>query len=101
MNKRPQCIPPEGARELSLIEDGGDPFIKNAIGTFCNSILLRSRSSGVFPGDSMHFEKVIHLLAHVFAPFIVPECLDCVASLLFSKCLKLLECSKCIRFLVE
>src|SRR5260370_16865356 len=101
MENGDECISPERTREFGLIEHRGNAFIKNAISPFSNSILLRCGWCGVFSHDSRRLHPGLHFLTHLLPPFVITQCLNRMACLLFTNCFKLLECSKSIRFLLQ
>ena len=71
-------------------------LLKGAIDSLCYSILLRPVAHRVLPFNALRIAKVPHAVAHVFSSLVISSGFDLCTKLVLSKCLELLECTKCI-----
>ena len=99
MHKCCHCIPPEAEGQTCLIEYSGDPLCKCPVGSLCNSILMRFISDSMLSVNSCSLTELLPLIGHVFSSLIIPSGFDLCTKLVLSKCLELLECTKCITLL--
>ena len=101
VHKSAKCIPPEGRRQVCLMQHRCNAFRNGSVGSLCNSILVGLISKCVLPLDTSSVAKSLPLIRHVLSSLIIPQCFDGGALLVLSICFKLLECSKCITLLLQ
>ena len=77
---------------MGRTEHGGDPIVKDTVGDFCYSILLRGGPGGVLTSNTMFLHEFLPLLGHVLSTLVISKGLDGPASLVLSKGLELFEC---------
>ena len=101
VHKSAKCIPPEGRRQVCLMQHRCNAFRDGSVGSLCNSILVGFISECMLPLDTSSVAKGLPLIRHVLSSLIISQCFDGGALLVLSICFKLLECSKCITLLLQ
>ena len=76
---------------MGSTEHGRDSVVKDMVGDFCHSILLRGGPGSVFMSNAMFLHEFLPLLGHVLSTLVISKGLDGPASLVLSKGLELFE----------
>jgi len=98
MHKRSKCFSPEGHSKARLLQHGSDALRQDAIGTLCNTILLRACSNSVLALDTTLVGEGEHGIAHILPSLVISQCFDPPFSLVLCKCFKLLKSIEKVRF---